>query len=187
MVLGKKKIILQLLIWSIIAFIGFSSVAYISARLLFPLHYWPLLQHYGQHYNIDPLLLAAVIRAESKFFPRAQSEAGALGLMQIVPETGVWAADEMGLTDFNIDKLFDPAINIQVGAWYLRELLEEFNEDIVLALAAYNCGRGNVKQWLQTRKETEQQANINELPYAETRSYVQKVLRNYYWYQRIYG
>jgi soluble lytic murein transglycosylase len=187
MAFRKKVTIRRILLWGIIVFIGLNAITYMVGRLLFPLHYRPLLQQYGQQYDVDPLLLAAVIRAESKFFPRAKSEAGALGLMQIVPETGTWVASEMGLADFTPDKLFDPVINVQVGACYLRGLLEEFDEDTVLALAAYNCGRGNLKQWLQTRMEPAVQTSPDDLPYAETRSYVRKVLRNYYWYQRIYA
>lgn len=172
----------KLLIWGIIVLIGF----HVILRLLFPLHYWPLLQQYGSKHGVDPLLLAAVIRAESKFFPRAKSQVGALGLMQIIPETGAWAAEEMGFVDFTPDKLFDPTINIQVGAWYLHGLLQEFNGDVVLALAAYNSGRGTIRQWLDTKKQEEIEFTFSDLPYAETRSYVRKVLRNYYWYQRIY-
>ena len=176
------RIVLRILIWGIIVLVG----CYAAVRLLFPLHYRSQLELYGKQYNVDPLLLAAVIRAESKFYPRAKSQVGALGLMQIVPQTGDWAAREMGLVDFDIDKLFDPAVNIHVGAWYLHGLVEEFDGDLVLALAAYNCGRGNVKKWLETKQETRAGIDLNGLPYAETRSYVRKVLRNYYWYQRIY-
>jgi soluble lytic murein transglycosylase len=186
MAFRKKYLLRRITLWFIIVFIGVNVLIYAASRLLFPLHYWPLLDEYGQQNNVDPLLLAAIIRAESKFYPQAESEAGAKGLMQIIPETGEWVASEIGLTAFSSDKLFDPAINIRIGAWYLRDLYEEFDRDITLALAAYNCGRGNLKRWLQSRTP-HSLTSVNDLPYAETRSYVQKVLRNYYWYRRIYG
>ena len=154
--------------------------------MLFPLHYKPWLEECGHRYNVDPLLLAAVIRAESKFFPRAVSEQGALGLMQIVPQTAIWAASEMGLVDFNPDKLYDPNVNINIGSWYLGQLLLEFDNNEVLALAAYNCGRGCIQQWLSSRNSLAEEVNFENLPYAETRSYVQKVLKNYHWYRRVY-
>ena len=172
----------RMLLVSVIVLVGFQG----ALRLLFPVHYRPLLQQYGHRYNVDPLLLAAVIRAESKFFPRAKSEVGALGLMQIVPETGAWAAAEMGLVDFDVDKLYEPEVNIHGGTWYLHGLLEEFDGDIVLSLAAYNSGRGHVRRWLKTKDQQATEIKFSDLPYPETRSYVQKVLRNYYWYQRIY-
>jgi soluble lytic murein transglycosylase len=157
-----------------------------ALRLLFPLHYWSLLEENGNRYQIDPLLLAAVIRAESKFFPQAKSEKGALGLMQIIPDTGAWAASKIGLIDFEIDKLYDPAVNIQIGSWYLCQLLHEFDGQTVVALAAYNSGRGHIRRWLESKQLKPVGIGFRDLPYLETRSYVQKVLRNYYCYQQIY-
>lgn len=153
-------------------------------RLFFPLHHQAILERYGQEYQVDPLLLAAVIRAESKYHPKARSRAGALGLMQIVPETGAWVAKKLGLNDFSTDKLLDPETNVRIGAWYLRDLLEEFNDDLTLALAAYNSGRGNVHSWLEERKG--EVFTVDDIPFPETRLYVRKVIRNYHWYKWIY-
>lgn len=174
-----------LAVWLVLAGLVFNSR--IFWRLFFPLHYQPLLERYGNEYQVDPLLLAAVIRAESKYHPRARSAAGALGLMQIVPETGAWAAEKLGLAGFAADKLFDPETNIRIGAWYLRDLFDEFHGNIVLALAAYNSGRGNVRGWLAAQKERQGSFTIENIPFPETRTYVRKVLRNYHWYKRIYN
>jgi soluble lytic murein transglycosylase len=155
-------------------------------RLFFPLHHQILLQEYGANYQVDPLLLAAVIRAESKYHPKARSHAGALGLMQIVPKTGAWAAERLGLESFSTDQLLEPETNIQIGAWYLRGLLDEFDGDLVLALAAYNSGRGNVRAWMEEREAQGEKLTLDNIPFPETRVYVRKVLRNYDWYKRIY-
>jgi soluble lytic murein transglycosylase len=156
-------------------------------RLFFPLHYQPTLERYGSEYGVDPLLLAAVIRAESKYHPKARSQAGALGLMQIVPETGAWVAEQIGLKNFGPDELLAPETNIRIGAWYLGHLLDQFHGDLVLALAAYNSGRGNVLGWIGEQKARGRVLTIEDIPFPETKVYVQKVLRNYYWYRKIYA
>jgi soluble lytic murein transglycosylase len=156
-------------------------------RLFFPLHYQPTLEQYGSEYGVDPLLLAAVIRAESKYHPGARSSAGALGLMQIVPDTGKWVAEQIGLINFRPEELLDPETNIRIGAWYLAHLLDQFDGDLVLALAAYNSGRGNVLGWISEQKARGRVLTIEDIPFPETKTYVQKVLRNYYWYRKIYA
>lgn len=185
----KQSILIRTGIW---LFIWLAAVTFLFRspsfwRLFFPLHYQPLLERYGNEYQVDPLLLAAVIRAESKYHAQARSEAGALGLMQILPETGAWAAKKIGIKEFQASMLLEPETNIRIGAWYLHHLLEEFQGDIVLALAAYNSGRGNVEDWLaQVERGEEKSLALDGIPFPETRTYVRKVLRNYHWYRKIY-
>lgn len=188
--MGKKRLrLVKTAVWFVLWVVGAGLILNSRGfwRLFFPLHYQPTLEHYGTEYGVDPLLLAAVIRAESKYHPRARSQAGALGLMQIVPETGAWVAEQIGLKTFRPEELLNPETNIRIGAWYLAHLLEQFNGDLVLALAAYNSGRGNVLDWISKQKARGRVLTVEDIPFPETKVYVQKVLRNYYWYRKIYA
>ncbi|HHY36273.1 MAG TPA: lytic transglycosylase domain-containing protein [Firmicutes bacterium] len=154
-------------------------------RLLYPIHYEDVIFRYSREYGVDPYLITAVIRVESKYYSRALSPMGAVGLMQIMPETGQWVAENLGWEGFTPDLLYDPEINIQIGAWYLASLQAEFG-DLDLVLAAYNGGRGNVKRWLEKQQAEGKPAGLEGFPFPETRSYVVKVLHNYRRYQEIY-
>lgn len=154
-------------------------------RLLYPIHHEEIIFSCADKFGLDPYLITAVIRVESKFFPKALSSVGARGLMQIMPETGRWAAAEMDLADFTPDRLYEPEINILIGSWYLAGLRREFTE-LKLVLAAYNSGAGNVQRWLETQEFMGQAPEIQDFPFPETRSYVAKVLDSYRRYQEIY-
>ncbi|NLJ34417.1 MAG: lytic transglycosylase domain-containing protein [Firmicutes bacterium] len=154
-------------------------------RLLYPIHHEEIIFSSADKFGVDPYLITAVIRVESKFFPRALSSVGARGLMQIMPETGRWAAREMELADFTPDQLFEPEINILIGAWYLASLQREF-ADLRMVLAAYNSGGGNVKRWLETQEAMGLIPDMKNFPFAETRHYVSRVLNNYRRYREIY-
>ncbi len=137
----------------------------------------------SQRYGLDADLVFAVIRTESSFKPDAVSSAGAKGLMQIMPETGDWIAsqlDDNSLGDehftFNVKKLYDPETNIRYGIWYLSTLEDEFDGNDVLALAAYNAGRGNVLHWMEQYGWDEHFDDVEAIPYRETRDYVRRVL-----------
>ncbi len=152
-------------------------------RLFYPLPYYDLTLKYAQAYNQDPYLLSAMMKVESSFRPSAVSVKGARGLMQIMPETGLSVADQLGLTDFNVDQLFIPEINIRIGACYLAGLEDEFNGNVTLMLAAYNGGIGNVTEWLADGHINE----IENIPFPETRHYIKKVLRYHKIYSHLYG
>ncbi|MFA4885865.1 MAG: lytic transglycosylase domain-containing protein, partial [Desulfotomaculaceae bacterium] len=107
-------------------------------RYFYPFPYRQITINYAAAYNLDPCLLAAIMKAESGFNSRAVSPKGARGLMQIMPDTGQWVAWQLGSQAFNPDQLFDPETNIRFGAWYIADLKTEFHDDIVLVLAAYN-------------------------------------------------
>lgn len=151
----------------------------------YPLPYESIIFQRSREYGLDPYLVAAVIRAESRFRPQALSPQGARGLMQIMPETGKWAADQMNLP-FHPDDLYDPDYNIQIGCWYLANLLGEFGGDPVLALAAYNGGRSNVNKWLSENQWTGEQRTLEQIPFKETRHYVAAVMEDYERYVWLY-
>jgi soluble lytic murein transglycosylase len=153
---------------------------------LYPLEYQAQVVARSAEYHVDRNLVWAIIRVESGFKPGATSVQGARGLMQIMPETGEWIARQMGLP-YNPQMLYDPDYNIRVGTWYLSELQTEFGGDTVLALAAYNGGRTNVRQWLNERQWTGENHTLEQIPFKETRLYVGKVLRDQDRYRVLYG
>ncbi|MEW6524558.1 MAG: lytic transglycosylase domain-containing protein [Bacillota bacterium] len=154
-----------------------------AARFAYPFPFRGEVTRAATRFEVDPALVAAVIRTESRFRPQATSPRGARGLMQVMPDTGAWVASRLELDKFGVDDLYDPEINVTLGTFYLKDLSVEFGGDIVLILAAYNGGRQNVKRWLGGDKTIP----IEDIPFAETRSYVRQVLRAYSWYQLLYG
>jgi soluble lytic murein transglycosylase len=123
--------------------------------------------------QLDPALIAAVIYAESKFEPRTSS-AGALGLMQILPETANFIAGKSGGTRFTTSDLATPAINLAYGSWYLRYLLHHYDGRELPAIAAYNAGLANVDRWLAHSGGS---LSVGDIPFPETQAYVQRVLQ----------
>lgn len=138
-----------------------------------------IVTEYSAQYEIDPLLVTAVIKAESNFQRSAKSHRGAMGLMQILPSTAEELANELKYTNFKVAYLENPQINIHLGTYYLSKLITEFDGNIILALAAYNAGMGKVQGWY--KKNPLLSVEISDIPYKETRKYVKKVMRNYKW------
>ena len=134
-------------------------------RARYPLHYSAIVREQAREKNLDPALVAAVIYQESRFHSDARSSSGAVGLMQLRPETAQGIALRTGGTAFQISDLTNPAINIRYGAWYLKNLFQKYGNER-LVLAAYNAGQGNVDRWL---------ANGQQIEFAETRAYVDSV------------
>lgn len=183
----------SLLILIIIGIIlGISTYYFLNSRWLgkiifpLPLSYKQIIFEQASENDLDPYLVTAVIYVESHFDDQARSASGALGLMQIMPETGEWAAAKLKLREFSVDKLYDAQTNIVIGCWYLANLRREFGNNPVLILAAYNGGRGNVKQWLEEEKWLGNHETVEQIPFPETKHYVLRVLNTYQQYQRIY-
>lgn len=155
-------------------------------KLFYPFPHRELVTKYSEEYKVDPYLVLALIRTESRFYSYAKSRVGAKGLMQIMPETGIWIAGQMKIRDFTADKLYQPKYNILMGTWYLAYLDKIFQGDLVKTLAAYNAGEYKVKKWLGDGTWSGRQQDLNQIPYEETRKYVDKVLFDYHIYKRIY-
>lgn len=156
-------------------------------RLIYPFPHKEIIYKYAQEYNVDPLLVAAIIRAESKFNSQAESKMGAKGLMQLMPETAAWAAKKMGMTDFTTQKLYETDTNIKIGCWYLANLSKEFKGNNLLVIAAYNGGRGNVKGWVKSEQWQGEKDKLEQIPFAETRTYVKTVMDNWEKYQKYWS
>ena len=140
----------------------------------------------SNQYGVDPLLVTAVMQAESGFNLNSGSGAGAIGLMQLMPETAVWVAGQLDDTGFALDDLQEPGCNIRYGTWYLSSLKKEFAGNEVLMLAAYNAGRGNVLEWMERGGWDYQFNDIAAIPFQETEEYVRSVLKNKAKYQQLY-
>jgi soluble lytic murein transglycosylase len=152
-----------------------------------PEQYLPAIEEAAQKNNVKPAFLAAIILCESSYRKEAESSVGARGLMQIMPETAAWIADKIEFQPFMVELLDDPDTNIRFGSWYLASLKKEFDGNEVLMLAAYNGGRGNVKQWIRQNDWPLTFTDIDKLPFPETREYVGKVLKNRDKYRSLYG
>ena len=134
-------------------------------RLRYPLRYEHIVVGHAENYELEPQLVAAVIYQESKFKADAVSASGAVGLMQLLPETGQGIADRTGGENWTPEDLRNPELNIRYGSWYLRHLLDKYGDER-LALAAYNAGQANVDRW---------RAQGLGIQFAETRHYVDRV------------
>ena len=122
---------------------------------------------------LSPFLIEAVMFTESKYDEEAVSKAGAVGMMQLMPETAGWISEQSGLPSEHLES---PAENIPLGAWYLNFLLKKYHNNEVLALAAYNAGRGNVDEWIEELGWKEDFSGLDEIPYPETREFVKSVV-----------
>lgn len=126
--------------------------------------------------HLDPALIAAVVYAETKFEPRTSAK-GALGLMQLEPATAEYIARLSGGTRFTTGDLASPRINLAYGSWYLRYLLDHYEGDELLAVAAYNAGLANVDGWVARARDEGRTFSVPDIPFPETRAYVERVLR----------
>ena len=149
---------------------------------IYPVKYEEEVNKYCAKFNVETALVEAVMREESKFNEKAISRSGAIGLMQIMPETGEWIAKQL---DEDFGDMYEVDRNIRYGVWYLSELNFEFGENKILALAAYNAGRGTVWDWIDEYGWNKNFDQVNEIPYSETRDYVKRVLRSYAKYKSI--
>lgn len=155
-------------------------------KIIYPFHYEAIIKKYASQYDLDPFFVVSIIRAESKFDTNAVSHKGAKGLMQIANITGNWAAEELNISGYHEEILFNPDINIKIGCWYLDKLKKEFKNNIGNVLAAYNAGSGNVNKWLCDKKYSDDGKELTEIPFGETRDYIKKVNRNFKIYKYLY-
>lgn len=159
-----------------------SELPFDMYRLLYPSFYAPYIKQEAARNSIQPFLVSAVIRQESIFNPQIKSPAGAIGLMQIMPYTGKYIAKKLK-SQFSVDSLEIPAFNIKFGTYYLKELLDQFDENAILALASYNAGPHNAKKWKKRNAGEEMDLFVEDIGFTETRNYVKRVLGNLYTYE----
>jgi soluble lytic murein transglycosylase len=186
---GKVRARRRRAVWGVAAVLAGLGVAYLIAsgtfdhaikELTLPLHHEDVIRQQANEKGVDAALIAAVIYSESKFSDQ-ESSAGARGLMQITPEAAKFIEKQSGGTTFKLDDLSDPEINIRYGTFLLKELLDRYNGDEAAALAAYNAGPGNADKWGGA------DLNVEDIPFPETRAYVEEVLEKQQEYRRKYA
>ena len=154
----------------------------------YPLSYRSLIEQYATEYNLAPAYVTAIIRNESSFNAKAESGAGARGLMQLMPDTAEWIAHKLQLSGYAFERMLDPESNIHFGCWYLNYLSRLFRGDPVAVTAAYHAGQGQVKVWLSDPLLSEDGYTLTQasLPEGPTKKYVGRVTRDYGIYQEKY-
>ena len=163
-----------------------SGVDDVVRKLGLPLSDTSVIREQAEEKHLDPALIAAVIYAETKFDPRP-SPAGAEGLMQILPGTAYFIAHLSGGSSFTASDLATPRINVAYGSYYLRYLLNHYNGNEMLAVAAYNGGLANVDSWVAQANAAGRQLTVETIPFPQTRAYVQRVLEAQREYRSAYA
>jgi len=193
--LNKRVIVSFLLLVAVVTLISSNQFW----RWMYPISYQTQIQQAAQVAEVNPLLVASVIRVESKFKRTNVSHAGAVGLMQLMPQTAQWIAQQAQQNPEvanQLNKLRDSSgqiqlgtasANIQLGSWYIHYLMQQFDGNQVAAIAAYNAGPQRVSQWISSGQWDGQLSTISEIPVGETRHFVDRVFYNLSLYERIYG
>lgn len=166
--------------------VGLAALPRAAQKQVYPVAYGDLVVQQASAQGVDPLLVLSLVRQESSFDAHAQSSAQAMGLTQVVPSTARGIAAQLDLPDFQLRDLFKPAISLQFGSWYLKQVLTQFDGRLFPALAAYNSGGGNVRRWLNQFGD-DPDVLMEQVPYAETQAYLRTVYDNYWHYRALYG
>lgn len=157
-------------------------------KKMYPKKYSEHVENYSDEFNVDPLLVYAVIKVESNFDNNVVSKSNAKGLMQLMDSTATEISKNITCNgSFECNMLFDAETNIKIGVKYLSELLERYEGNLYIALAAYNAGIGNVDNWIEQGVIKADGSDIENIPYKETNNYVRKIIRDYGIYQKLYG
>lgn len=155
-------------------------------KRMYPLKFSEIITQEAQKSGLDPALVYSVVKAESSFDPDAKSRAGAVGLMQLTPDTFDWLrSKDEEKTDYGAQDLYTPAVNVRYGCSFLALLLDKYGSTRT-ALCAYNAGIGTVNGWLKDTAVSKDGKNLDTIPYGETEKYVAAVLENYQNYQKLY-
>ena len=164
----------------------YEEAQYQRALRNYPVAYTDLIKQYADQYELDPYLVQSIMRCESSNDPTAKSDVGAIGLMQIMPETGEWIAHKIDPElAYSLDMLEDPATSIEYGCWYLHFLSERFNGSIIEVVSAYNAGHGSVEDWLEDARFS-QDGKLVTIPFEDTARYYDKVVTAYQNYTTLY-
>ena len=151
----------------------------------YPMTYAPEIRAAAQEFSLDPAYVASVVLAESSFDAEAVSSAGAIGLMQIMPATGEWIAGKLDDV-FDVQRLYEPSVNLRYGCWYLRFLLDRYDGDMRTASTAYHQGQGRVDEWLQDPQYSQDGRTLTAISSAVTDTYVNRIMESYEHYKELY-
>lgn len=153
-------------------------------QALYPFPFLEPIEKWSQQRQLNPLLVTGLMRQESRFEPKIISSAGAKGLMQVMPETADWVAQQISLKQYDLEK---PDDNINLGTWYLDYTHREYTNNSMFAVASYNAGPGSVADWIKKYNTDDLDRFVEQIPFPETRGYVETVLGNYWNYLRLYN
>lgn len=184
----KTTTILIILLISIITIFILYKVLNIEEKILmylYPQKYQEYVYNYSQELGIDPMLTYAIIKAESNFDEDVVSSSGAVGLMQLMEKTAEEQARRLNI-EYTKEILCNPELNLKLGLNYFNTLLDYFNQNYILAFAAYNAGLGNVEKWIASGTIKQDGSDIENIPFKETNMYVRKVIKNYEIYKELY-
>ena len=154
-------------------------------KILYPIKYEEYVYRYSENLNIDPMLTFAIVKTESNFKEDAKSKSGAMGLMQLMEGTAKEQAEKLNI-EYSKEILYKPEINLILGINYFNTLLDYYNQNYILAFAAYNAGIGNVQEWIEEGTIQEDGSDIENIPFKETNMYVRKIIKNYETYKHLY-
>lgn len=188
--ISKKKnfivLIAIVIILLIVLLAKVFNVKTLTLKQIYPKKYSEYVEKYAKEYDVDPLLIFSIIKVESNFDEKAKSSSGAKGLMQLMEATATEIANKIDEPLVEQESLLEPEKNIMIGTKYYSELLEMYDENMLLALTAYNAGIGNVNGWIESGIIKKDGSDIENIPYKETNMYVRKIINNYKIYQSIY-
>jgi soluble lytic murein transglycosylase len=153
-------------------------------QTLYPFPYADSITQWSAKRGLNPLLVTALIRQESRFEPQIRSVVGAVGLMQVMPDTAEWIKEKTNLAAYNLDH---PDDNIQLGTWYLDYTHAEYDNHSLFAVASYNAGPGNVADWIARKNYTDEDDFADKIPFPETKGYIRSVFGGYWNYLRLYN
>jgi soluble lytic murein transglycosylase len=151
---------------------------------LHPLPFWDKVNQWSTQRQLNPLLVLSLMRQESRFQTQITSVAGAQGLMQLMPDTASWVAQQLGLKKYSVT---EPEDNINLGTWYLDYTHKTYDNNTLLALASYNAGPANLDDWLRRDGSSPPDDFIERIPFPETQGYVKHIFENYWNYLRLYN
>jgi soluble lytic murein transglycosylase len=181
----KKRWLLLLLIIAVGIVVTVNLTA--IERWIYPVKYKQNIDYYAAKNELNPLLVAAIIRAESNYKPHLISPKGAVGLMQLMPDTATWAAEKMGIMPPTSAQLHEEQQNIEIGTWYLKTLRNQFDGNEAAMIAAYNAGPTNVRKWLNDNVWEGRFESADKIPFGETKQYVGRVQHFFNKYEELYG
>jgi soluble lytic murein transglycosylase len=154
--------------------------------LRYPSPYRAALQENLHKHGLEEAWVYGLMRQESRFITRVNSDAGAAGLMQIMPATAKWVARQIGMKGYRKGLIHQLDVNIKLGTYYMKTVSHQFDDNPVLASAAYNAGPNKARQW-RGKQTLEGAIYVESIPYDETRDYVKKVMSNTYYYSTLFG
>lgn len=167
-------------------YLWYEDAQYQKALKNYPVAYTEFIAQYAKEYELDPYLVQSIMRCESSNKPDAVSKVGAIGLMQIMPDTGEWIAHKIDPElAYSLDMLEDPATSIEYGCWYLNFLSNRFNGNMMQMVAAYNAGHGSVENWLNNPLYS-QNGELTTIPFEDTARYYENVMAAYENYTTLY-